>query len=103
MSASAYATFDQPAPRVGVSVPADLAERHAAIRARVRGATQPKFWTDMDITVRIVLVMIASDQKGDAARIARQSWDSFSPADQMAMASAARLIVENLKPFAAVA
>lgn len=102
MSASAYAAFDPPAPRVGVRPPADIAERLAAVRGAARKVA-PDFWQQMDMTVRIVLVMIASGQTGAPERLARQPWDSFSPADQLAMASAARLIVSSLQPFAAVA
>jgi hypothetical protein len=57
----------------------------------------------MDLSVRIVLVMLGCGQAGDVTRIAKQPWESFSAADQTAMASTARLIRTSLADFAAVA
>jgi hypothetical protein len=103
MSASAYTSFEKPAPHVGVRAPAHVAEVRSAIRAGQFAKSMLDVWSGMDMTVRLVLVMIASGQVGDPHRIARQPWDSFSPADQLAMGSAARLIVSSLSSFAAVA
>lgn len=93
-----------------VPPPPEAAERLAALRsaAAARAAAtamsaEPKKWAEMDPSVRQVLVMLASAQKGDPMRLARQPWGAFSQADQIAMAGTARMLHGVLAPWVLLA
>ena len=105
MSAHPHVIFARPtAPHVGVTrAEAVGAARLAEIRAEARAAALPRLWQELDMSMRIVLVMLGCGQAGKAEVIAKQPWGSFSAADQLAMASSARLVRECLSDIAAVA
>lgn len=59
-------------------------------------------WAAIPERTRLVLVMIASTQAGEAQRLCRQPWASFSEADQAAMAAAARELSRDLSGCASL-
>lgn len=103
MSAGAYAKFDKPTAHAGVRPPAHVMEFRSAIRAGKFSAELLGMWARLDMTMRIVVVMIGCSQPGKPEDIAHQPWDSFSTSDQVEMASAARKMLSALAEFAAVA
>lgn len=104
MSAHPHAAFERPAPHVGITRSAATgAARLAEIREETAARAVAKCWPAMDLSVRIVLVMLGCGQAGKPERIAQQPWESFSASDQQAMAIAARKVRACLADFAAVA
>ncbi len=103
-SALAYQPFDVPAPHVPAKAPPPaIAARLAAVRGESARAASKDMWDRMDMSVRIVLVMLGCAQEGKPDRIAKQPWASFSLADQASMASSARIVYSELAHFVAVA
>lgn len=104
MSAHPHAIFERPAPHIGIPRSAATgAARLAEVRDETARAAVGRCWLATDMSVRIVLVMLGCGQAGKPERIAQQPWDSFSAADQLAMAIAARKVRAALADFAAVA
>lgn len=80
------------------------ARRHApAARAIIMAAPQrgresfpAQVWAGIDATIRQVVILLASEAAAgdeDTARtLARQPWESFTPADRDAMAAMARML-----------
>lgn len=67
-------------------------------RPRHEGESLPgRTWRGMHESVRTIVVMLACEQQGDPARLARQPWESFAPADQSAMAATARMLSGELR------
>lgn len=61
------------------------------------GAGLPaRSWAAIPERTRLVLVMLACTASGEAQRLCRQPWGSFSPSDQDAMAAAARTLKRDL-------
>jgi hypothetical protein len=95
----ASAPAPDPMPEDAAAKLAELRSASAARAAASAMSVEPKKWAEMDVSVRTVLVMLASTQKGDPDRIARQPWGAFSQADQIAMAGTARMLHGVLAPW----
>jgi hypothetical protein len=87
---------------------AAIAQCRAIIKANseaksATGASLPaRTWATIPERTRLTLVMIASAQQGEPQRICRQPWESFSEADQLGMAAAARELRRDLDSAASL-
>lgn len=78
------------APATRTTVPATPEARALAdkLRGRAQEVTSAENWRKLDISARMVLVMLGAGAEGDVDYLARRDWGQFSAADRQGMASA---------------
>lgn len=81
-----------PEERAALADPArpSLFVRQARQAVRAGGPAADRVWAAMPMSVRLVLVMLASSQQGNVERIADQAWGAFTRADRESIGAAAR-------------
>lgn len=91
----------------GVSIGKVVIDRaRATLDANVkaeRGVGLPgRVWGAIPERTRLVLVMLGCEASGEAQRLCRQPWESFSADDQGRMAAAARTLSRDLSASSAL-
>jgi len=91
----------------GVSIGQIVLDRaRARLSANVKaekGVGMPgRVWAAIPERTRLVIVMLACEAAGEAQRLCRQPWASFSPDDQGRMAAAARTLSRDLSASASL-
>lgn len=92
----ARAAGKSPGRLIAERVRADL----AACAPSARDSLPARTWAAIPITVRLPMVMLATDAQGDARRLAAQPWESFSERDRLSLASFAREFSAGLRDAA---